>query len=180
MSFVNPVAGFIPNSEFVYSTTTVTADDINCTNLTATNAIITNLVTTTFNPVNINGTNLSVVTASIGTANINTAIIDVSYSAVSNNDNLLSNNAILNNLTTNEIKLNDKDGINPDDALIYREGNELNFVGKVDPTGIGVDISFYPNQKLGVPPFKILRDQVLCEAVNLKCTNVLTTKFTNV
>lgn len=180
MSFVNPVAGFIPNSEFVYTTSTVNADDVNCTNLTAVNANITNLVTTTFSPININGTNLSVVTASIGTANIGTAIIDVSYTAVSNNENLISNNAFLDNIKTDEIKLNDKDGINEDDALIYREGNELNFIGKVDPTGIGVDILFYPNQKLGTPPFKILRDQVLCEAVNMKITNVLTTKFTNV
>ena len=45
MSFVNPVAGFIPNSEFVYSTTTVNADDVNCTNLTATNANINEIST---------------------------------------------------------------------------------------------------------------------------------------
>ena len=185
--FTNPIAGFIPNSEFVYSTTTVNADDVNCTNLTATNANITNLVTTTFTPTNINGVNLSVVTATIDTANIDTAnihtanivgaVIDVSYVSVSNTNTLVCATGNINNILTNEIKLNDKDGINVDDALIYRDANEVVFIGKTDPTGIGVDYLFYPNQKLGTPRFIIHRDTNFCEAQNMTITSRLTSEI---
>ena len=154
MSFVTPIQGYIPNSEFVYTTTNVNADAITCTDLTATNATFTNLVTTTFSPVNIVGTNLTCDNATINTATIDTATID-------------------------EIKLNDLSG-SGDTSIIYRDANQVNFVGKSDPTESGVDYLFYHNQKSGPPRFKILRDTNSCECQNMSITAKLTTSAIDV
>ena len=129
MSFVNPVAGFIPNSEFVYSTSTVNADDVNCTNLTATNANITNLVTTTFTPTNINGTNLSVVTASIGTATIGNADISNENVITSHITNAFINNETVGNINLNAMYINDL-SIPENKSKIYRDGNITQFEGR--------------------------------------------------
>ena len=42
MSFVNPIAGFLPNSQFVLTQTNVSTDNLSCNNLSAVNASIVN------------------------------------------------------------------------------------------------------------------------------------------
>ena len=81
MSFINPIQGFIPNSQFLYTTTNVSSDNISCINLSATNASLTNLTTTTFSPANVNTGNITATSASIGIINsssLNSSIINTS------------------------------------------------------------------------------------------------------
>ena len=58
MSFTTSISGNCPPSQFVYTTTTVSADNISAENASITNASISRLTTDIFSPVNVDATNV--------------------------------------------------------------------------------------------------------------------------
>ena len=139
MSFVNPIQGYIPNSEFIYTTTNVNADNVTCTDLIATNGNFTNLTTTTFSPVNIDGTNLTCDSATINdlTANtitasdgyITTIINDISFITLANILTATIDDAIIKNIDCSDIFIKDKTNL-LSKTRIYRDGNSTYFIGR--------------------------------------------------
>ena len=58
MSFTTSIAGNCPPSQFVFTTTTVSVDNISAENASITNASISRLTTDIFSPVNVDATNI--------------------------------------------------------------------------------------------------------------------------
>jgi len=81
MSFINPITGNIPNNEFIFTETNISADNASFTNISAVNASFVNLTTTIFTPVNVNSSQISVSILNVSTGNM--SVLNISTANVS-------------------------------------------------------------------------------------------------
>ena len=110
MSFITPITGYIPNSQFVITETNLSCDNVSCNNLSATNASIVNLTTTTFSPVNINTSNIIADTISATSISVTTI-----NSSLSTTVDLIATSGTVNTLfsgTLNVVGLAEADQVN--------------------------------------------------------------------
>ena len=98
MSFITSIEGNAPANTFIYTTTTVSVDNISATNLSATNASIGNLTTLVFTPVNVNASNIYALQADIVELNSST----VNSSLVETND-IVADEGTINVLQANNL-----------------------------------------------------------------------------
>ena len=150
MSFISPIAGYIPNNQFVYTSTNLSVDNVSCNNLSAVNASLINLTTTTFSPVNVNSSNLTTTDLDVTNLaiinNLHTSYIHVSNMSLDgtiggNTANFINVNS--DNNITDELYLNEQSAVLTDKSLIKRDANQVNFIGKSNASDTnGADFLF--------------------------------------
>ena len=150
MSFTTSISGNCPPSQFVYTTTTVSADNISAENASITNASISRLTTDIFSPVNVDATNIEcqnlTVTnlATIGqihTSYIHVSNISLDQTIGGHTANFISVNA--DHSITDALYLNEQSVVLTDKSLIKRDANQVMFIGKNVSTDVtGADFLF--------------------------------------
>ena len=181
MSFYSTIYGNPEPNQFQYTTTEVITDLTTTTDLNAQNANIVNLTTTTFSPVNIDGQNLTCDTATITDADITTAIINTSNTTTANTTtaNITTANITSANIDDADIDtiiLNESSSVLTDNSVIYRDANQMLFVGRQDvDTNTGNDYLFYTGLKAGTPKLKISRSNNIVEVIDLNVSNEIET-----
>jgi len=176
MSFNTSIYGCPPPNTIIYTTSTVDATDGIFENLTATNANIANLTTTLFTPVNVNAQNLNAVVATITTADITTANINTENTITSNITTANITAANIDDADIDTIILNETSSVLTDNSVIYRDANQILFIGREDSnTGTGTDFLFYTGLKAGTPKLKISRSNNTIEVIDLNVGNAIET-----
>ena len=176
MSFNTSIYGCPPPNTIIYTTSTVDATNGIFENLTATNANIANLTTTLFTPVNVNAQNLNAVVATITTADITTANINTENTITSNITTANITAANIDDADIDTIILNETSSVLTDNSVIYRDANQILFIGREDSnTGTGTDFLFYTGLKAGTPKLKISRSNNTIEVIDLNVGNAIET-----
>ena len=179
MSFINSIEGNVPNSVLKYSTTEVQTDSLIATDATITNANITNLTTTTYTAVNASFGTITADNANLTNANIGTEVTNIAYINILNAVNADINNANINEISTGDIDLDtiilkEQSATLSDKSLIYRDANEILFVGRQDSfTSSGTDFLFYTGVKAGAPKLRINRNNNIVDIIDLDVENIL-------
>jgi len=175
MSFTTNIAGNAPANTFVYTTTTVSVDNISVENLSATNATISVLKTDLFNPVNVAATNINCTTLTV-TDDGNFSEIYTHYIHTSNMslDGVLGGNtgnfATINadNAAFDSLYLNEQSSVLTDKSLIRRDANEVLFIGKNISTDTnGVDYIFRTGEETDAVKLRIPRTSDIVEMIAL-------------
>lgn len=179
MSFINSIEGNVPNSVLKYSTTEVQTDSLIATDATITNANITNLTTTTYTAINASFGTITADNANLTNANIGTEVTNIAYINILNAVNADINNANINEISTGDIDLDtiilkEQSATLSDKSLIYRDANEILFVGRQDSfTSTGTDFLFYTGVKAGTPKLRISRSNNIVDVIDLDVANIL-------
>ncbi len=175
MSFTTSIAGNCPPSQFVYTTTTVSVDNISAENVSITNASISVLTTDIFLPVNINtsviSTNDLTVTNLATIGQIHTSYIHVSNVSLDgtiggHTANLITLNA--DHAVVDALYLNEQSAVLTDKSLIKRDANQVMFIGKNSSTDVtGADFLFRTGTETGAVKLTIPRSSDVVEMIAL-------------
>jgi hypothetical protein len=159
MSFVNPIAGYLPNSQFVLTQTNVSTDNLSCNNLSAVNASIINLTTISFTPTNVTA---ETIVAEVGnfselyTTYLHASNISVDQTIGGHTANFVTVNA--DHSVTDALYLNEQSVVLTDQSLIKRDANQVMFIGKSDASDVtGADFLFRTGTEIDVAKLTIPR-----------------------
>jgi hypothetical protein len=181
MSFTTNIAGNAPANTFVYTTTTVSVDNISCENLSATNASISVLTTDLFNPVNVNATNIDCTTitvlddgnfSEIYTSYIHTSNMSLDGTLGGHTGNFVTINA--DNAAVDALYINEQSVVLTDKSLIKRDANQVMFIGKNVSTDVtGADFLFRTGTESDVAKLTISRASNVVSAISLYATTTM-------
>ena len=187
MSFTTSIAGNAPANTFVYTTTTVSADNISCENLSATNASISVLTTDIFNPVNVNSSYIECNNITVfDTGNfskINAKQIHISNMSLDgtlggNTANLVTLNA--DNAAVDALYINEQSVVLTDKSLIRRDANQVMFIGKNSSTDVtGADFLFRTGEETGAVKLRIPRTSDIVSVIALAVDTTCNAGFGN-
>ena len=181
MSFTTSIAGNCPPSQFVFTTTTVSVDNISAENVSITNASISRLTTDIFSPVNVDATNIECTNLTVFDTG-NFSEIYTSYIHMSNASfdgtigghtaNLVTLNA--DHCITDELYLNEQSSVLTDKSLVKRDANQIKFIGKSNASDTtGADYVFRTGLETDVVKLSISRNSDVVQVMELEANSSL-------
>ena len=181
MSFTTSIAGNAPANTFVYTTTTVSVDNIKTENFSAVNASISVLTTDIFSPVNVTATNIECDDltvfdtgnfSEIYTSYIHTSNMSLDGTIGGHTANFVTVNA--DHCITDALYLNEQSVVLTDKSLIKRDGNQVMFIGKNVSTDVtGADFLFKTGEESGAVKLLIPRTSDIVEVISLFATTTI-------